>query len=109
MDSQWHIEDSDSGFGHGPKLTMTGRLRGTFAGRPVEFVGEGRELCLHVADFRTAWALRRNLSTWGYPLFRLIRSHMLQLDLRVGRRWVFQVLPRTSLPLRLLLPDLRVS
>lgn len=60
-----HRQDPHAGLGFSPKLILTGALSGSFAGRPVEIVCEGRCVRLVLPSVRTAWRLRRGFA--GLP------------------------------------------
>lgn len=100
-------EDTDSGHRVGPKLTVTGRLEGSFASRPVELLAEGRQLSLRVQNLRSAWILRQTTSAATAPLMRTLRGHGIGLQLNIGRRWKIEVLPKPNIVLRMLVPSLR--
>ena len=99
-----HAEDSHAQLGLRPKLEVTGRLEGTFRGRPVQLEAEGRELSIRVPNLRSAWGLRRGVAASTLPLLRAVRDTGLTLTLRIGSRWAFPVLPEPHFALRLILP-----
>ena len=107
MDPKRRTEYTDSGHRVGPKLTVTGRLEGSFASRPVELVAEGRELSLRVQNLRSAWTLRQTTSAASAAFMRTLRGHGIRLQLNIGRRWKIEVLPKPNLVLRMLAPSLR--
>jgi hypothetical protein len=109
MGSKRRAEDTDSGRRVGPKLTVTGRLEGTFASRPVELVAEGRELSLRVRNLRSAWAMRRSISAATEPVMRTLGASGIRVRFSIGRRWKIAVLPKPNLVLRALFPGLRTS
>ena len=109
MDSKRHVENPDSGPWLSPKLTVTGRLEGTCAGRPVELSAEGRRLSLRVPNLRSAWTLRRNISAAVVGLLLRLRNHNLQLRIAVGGRWDFEILPHPGFAIRLLVPSLKTA
>ena len=102
-------EDPCARLGIGPKLEVTGRLEGTFRGRPVELEAAGRELSIRVPNLRSAWGLRRGLAASTLPLLRAVRDIGLTVKLRIGSRWTFSVLPKPHFVLRLIAPSLRFS
>jgi len=85
---------------------VTGRLRGTLFGRPVEIEADGRELLVRIADLRSAWWLRRSVSTSMVPLLRTLRRSGLALRMRIGSRLAVNVLPTPGFALRMLVPAL---
>ncbi len=78
-----------------------------FADRPVEVEAEGRELLIHVLDWRSAWQLCRYLSVFTIPFLQTLQQQRLKLRLRIGNHVSMQVLPRPHFVLRLLVPGLR--
>ena len=108
MGSDWYAEDPHSGFGLKPKLMMTGRLQGTVLGRSVEIEANGREIVLRVSNLKSAWAMRRIVSSATTCVLRALRDHGLRLKLRIGTRIALELLPRPSLVMRLLVPSLRL-
>jgi hypothetical protein len=88
---------------------VTGRLEGTFQGRPVELEATGRELSLRVPNLRSAWGLRRGAAATTLPLLRAFRDAGLSMTLRIGSRWAFPVLPQPHVALRLFMPSLESS
>ena len=109
MDFLGDAEDPHPQLGLRPKLEVTGRLQGTFRGRPVELEAEGRELSIRVPNLRSAWGLRRGVAANTLPLLRAVRDASLTLTLRIGPRWAFPVLPEPHVALRLIIPSMRFS
>ena len=109
MGPERSAENTDSGHRAGPKLTVTGRLEGSFASRPVELVAEGRELSVRVRNLRSAWALRRNISAETAPILRRLGENEIGVRLIIGRRWKIEVLPNPNLVLRMLAPIYALS
>ena len=107
MGSKRRAEDPDSGHRAGPKLTVTGRLEGSFASRPVELLAEGREMSLRVENLRSAWILGKTTSAATAPFMRTLRGYGIRLHLNIGRRWRIDLLPKPNLFLRMLVPSLR--
>jgi hypothetical protein len=107
MGDQRHYEDSYPRHGVNPKLMVTGRLRGTCDGRPVEIEAVGRALHLCVPDLRTAWSLRSSVSATTEPLLRSLARAGLGLRLRIGTKFALGVLPKPNLALRIVSPLLR--
>jgi hypothetical protein len=87
---------------------MTGRLQGTVHGRSVEIEADGRELLLRVPDLKSAWAMRRSVSSATTWFLRALRNHGLCLRLCIGTRLAFELLPRPNLAMRLFVPSLRL-
>jgi hypothetical protein len=87
---------------------VTGRLEGTFLGRPVELEAEGRTLSIRVPSLRAAWGLRRGAAASTLPLLRAVRDAGLSLMLRIGSRRAIPVLPEPHVVLRLFMPSLRL-
>ena len=87
---------------------MTGRLQGTVHGRSIEIEADGRELVLRVPDLKSAWAMRRSVSSATTCVLRALRDHGLSLRLWLGTRLAFELLPRPNLAMRLLVPSLRL-
>ena len=104
-----HAKDSYAQLGHRPKLAVTGRLEGTFQGRPVALEAEGRELSIRVPNLRSAWGLRRGAAVSTLPLLRAVRDAGLSLTLRIRSGWAFPVLPEPHVALRLFMPSLDSS
>ena len=89
---------------------MTGRLRGTLFGRPVELDAAGRQMSLRIASLRSAWRLRRSVATSMMPLLSFLRTRGMSLTVVIGSRLSVEIFPRPSVPLRMLLPALnRIS
>jgi hypothetical protein len=88
---------------------MTGRLRGTCSGRPVEIEAVGRELLFRVPNLLSAWRLRRGASLGAPSLLRVFRAKDLRVRLQVGAWLMLDVLPRPSLIIRLLTPAFQAS
>ena len=74
--------------------------------RPVELLGEGREIVLCVASLRSAWSLRRSLSVTTVPLWQAVEKSGCRLVLRIGARCELELLPEPSFFLRMLYPSL---
>jgi len=104
-----YAEDSYEQLGVEPKLTVTGRLEGTFRGRPVDLVAEGCDFFILAPNLRSAWELRRGLAVSTLPVLRAIRDMGISLTLRIGSRWTFPVLPEPHFALRLIAPFLNFS
>ena len=103
-----HREGAYARFGCGPKLTVTGHLEGALYGRPVEIEATEREITLRIADLRSAWRLRRSASTSMLPVLRLLFAYGVGVRVNIGSRLKFNVLPKPSLPLRILAPALNL-
>jgi hypothetical protein len=88
---------------------VTGRLEGTFRGRPVQLEAEGRELSIRVPNLRSAWGLRRSVAASVLPVLRAVRDVGLTLTVRIGSRWAFAVLPEPHVAVRLVAPSLKFS
>ena len=88
---------------------MTGRLRGTLFGRPVELEAGGRELVLQIANLRSAWRLRPSVKTSLLPLLRLLLASGIALRVGIGSSLTLNVLPQPSLALRVLVPALNLA
>jgi len=88
---------------------MTGRLEGTLFGRPVELEARGREVIVRIADLRSAWRLRHSATTGMMPVLRSLFAHGIVLRVNIGSTLTMNVLPRPSLPLRVLLPALDLA
>lgn len=99
-------ESSHAGYGFGPKLTVTGRLFGTLAGRPVEIVADERQWMIRLAGIRDAWQLRRAGSPNLRPIMRWLRRAGMPLNVLVGARLRFQLLPEPGLAAKLFAPGL---
>ena len=104
-----HHENPYARLGFGPKLMLTGRLHGTFGGRPVEIEADGRELLLRVSNLRSAWMLRRNVSDNTIPLLRAFRDNGFRLRLRICASLALDVLPQPHAAVGLLFPLLRFA
>ena len=104
-----HREGAYARFGCGPKLTVTGQLKGSLFGRPVEIEATEREITLRIADLSSAWRLRRSASTGMLPVLRLLFAYGVRVRVNIGSRLKFNVLPKPSLPLRVLVPALNLS
>ena len=85
---------------------MTGRLRGTLSGRPVELDAAGRDVLLRLSNLRAAWQLRRHASRNLHPILGAVREAGLTLGLAIGSRLVVEVLPKPSLAIRVFAPAL---
>jgi hypothetical protein len=88
---------------------VTGRLEGTFRGRPVQLEAEGCELSIRVPNLWSAWGLRRGAAATTIPLLRAVCDVGLTLTLRIGSRWAFPLLPKPHIALRLIMPSLQFS
>jgi hypothetical protein len=109
MGALWHAENPHTQHRLVPKLTLTGRLEGTFRGRPVEIEADDRELLIRVPNLRSAWGLRRGVTSSTFRILRAIRDVGLRLTLRVGTRLSVPILPDPHLAVRLTMPSLRFS
>lgn len=109
MDHDWHAESTHTGLKFGPKLTVTGRLRGTVSGRPVELEARGRQLLLQMSSLRSVWRLRPSLKTSMLPLLRLLIASGISLRVSIGSRLTVNVLPKPNLALRVLVPTLNFA
>lgn len=109
MGADRHYEDPYPRRGIGPKLALTGQLKGTLFSRPVELEAREREVIVRIADLRSAWRLRRSATTGMLPVLRLLFAYGIALRVNIGSRLAVNVLPRPSLPLRLLLPALNLA
>jgi hypothetical protein len=102
-------EDSYTRFRLSPKLDVTGRLEGSFRGRPVQIEAERREISIRVPNLRSAWMLRRAVTASTIPLLQAVRDVGLTLTLHIDSRWAFPVLPKPHVALRLIMPSLQSS
>ena len=107
MGDQRDYENPNPRQGIEPKLMVTGRLRGTCDGRPVEIEAVGPVFHLHVPDFKSAWTLRSSVSFTTQPLLNLLQRAGVRLRLRIGAVVALDVLPTPHLALRLFSPSLR--
>ena len=104
-----HCEDPYTRRGIGPKLALTGQLKGTLFGRPVELEAREHEIALRIADLRSAWRLRRSATTGMLPVLRLLFIYGIALRVNIGSGFSVNVLPKPSLPLRVLVPALNLA
>ena len=102
MGGERHVEGADTRSRFGPKLTLTGRLEGTFHGRPVTFEADEQRLFLRVPDIRTAFMLRRVHASHLHAVPAGMESSGLSLKLQVGSRISMSVWPKPNLLVRLL-------
>jgi hypothetical protein len=105
MDSTRSAHDSNARPEFGPKLMVTGRLKGTFAGRPVELLAERREVCLRVHNLRSVWTLRRYVSSATERIVRRLNANGIRVRLNIGRAWTVEVSPNPHFVIRLLFPS----
>lgn len=105
MGAAWDHEDSHERRGHVPKLTMAGRLDGTFGGRTVVITADPDGIVLQVQGLRSAWQLRKFSRTAAAGLF-FLKSNGIPLSLRIGNVLRFELLPKPHPAVALLLPGL---
>ncbi len=104
MGPKWYHEDSHARSGFKPKLILTGRLSGTFAGRPVEIESEENLLRVKLDSLQSALELRHSVTTLS-PLLRLADTMSLDMRVQVGFLDV-RILPNPSTVVRWLAPGL---
>jgi hypothetical protein len=101
MGCEWNPSHPHSRFGVRPKLTVAGRLEGTFAGRPVEIEATGRDFVFRVQSLRSAWGLRRGVNRSTVPLLRALGEHGVHVRVEVGAHVSVELVPDPPLALRL--------
>ncbi len=96
-------QDPHQGPGPRPKLILAGRLDGTFDGRPVSLVAEGRDLILGAGDLATLLALRKSWQG-AHPVRALLRQGGIRLQARAPWLGKVEVFPSPNFLVRLFLP-----
>lgn len=98
-------QNPDERHGYVPKLILAGRLTGTLAGRPVVIQADDSGLVLSVAAFRTAWTAWRTVEPL-LPILQTLRRCNVPLRVHVAGLFSFELLPKASGVLKLLVPAL---
>ena len=109
MDPFRHVKNSHPRHEFSTKLTVTGRLDGTQFGRPVGLEASGREVLLRIDNLRSAWRLRRSVTSTVKSLLRVLSRSGIALRVRIGSRLTVEVLPKPSSALRVLVPALNIA